>query len=108
MKIKIYWNSADASSLLEKVGFAVEELGLSETIFTESTQDDALKELLKITQDPALIIEEESIGFQDMIFEGMVPDTDELKSMFISIMWGWESGWWCGSGGCAGCSGGCS
>jgi len=72
--------------LLDRVNLGIDELGLTDTITTETTDDSALKASLKITQDPALIIEEESIGFQDMIFEGMVPEADELKSMFISIM----------------------
>jgi hypothetical protein len=35
-----------------------------------------------------LIIEEESIDFKDTIFEGIIPEDDELKSMFISIVGG--------------------
>jgi hypothetical protein len=31
-----------------------------------------------------------------MIFEGMIPENEELKSMFISIIWG-GSGGGCGS-----------
>jgi hypothetical protein len=45
-----------------------------------------LKTKLNITKEPALIIEEESIDFQDMIFEGIIPSDDELKSMFVSII----------------------
>jgi len=108
MKIKIFWTGQDATLLLDRVNLGIDELGLTDTITTELTTDDNLKVDLKISQSPALVIEEESIWFQDMIFEGMVPEADELKSMFISIMGGGESGGWCGSGGCAGCSGWCS
>jgi hypothetical protein len=38
-----------------------------------------------------LIIEEESIDFKDVIFEWIVPEIDELKSMFVSIIWWWGS-----------------
>jgi hypothetical protein len=33
-----------------------------------------------------LIVEEEAIDFKDTIFEGIIPDEEELKSMFISII----------------------
>jgi len=50
------------------------------------SSDESLKKELSITQEPALIIEEESIDFKDMIFEGMIPEEEELKSMFVSII----------------------
>jgi hypothetical protein len=50
------------------------------------TSDETLKNDLNLTKVPALIIEEESIDFKDVIFEGIVPDVDELKSMFVSII----------------------
>lgn len=106
MKIKIYGSNAQTQTLLEKVNFAVDELGLNDFITSEITTDEALKAELNISKEPALIIEEESIDFKDMIFEGMVPEIDELKSMFVSIVGGWEwSGWGCGTGSCGtGCS----
>jgi len=52
----------------------------------ESTIDGEMKTELSITAESALVIEEESISFKDMIFEGMVPEAEELKSMFISII----------------------
>jgi hypothetical protein len=55
-----------------------------------------MKKELNITEESALIIEEESINFKDMIFEWLIPEPEELKSMFISIIGGW-SGWGCGS-----------
>jgi hypothetical protein len=60
---------------------------------------------LNITKEPAFIIEEESIDFKDMIFEWVIPEIEDLKNMFISIIWGWEScsSWWCTS-----CHSGCS
>lgn len=102
MQIKIYWNSPETNELLEKVNNSIEELWLNDFIKVETTTDSSLKDELNITKEPALIIEEESIDFKDMIFEWIVPDMDELKSMFVSIIWWWEwwscwTGWWCGT-----------
>lgn len=41
---------------------------------------------LGVTANPALCIEESSIDFRDMIFEGVVPEKQELVSMFASIL----------------------
>lgn len=109
MKIKIYGNNDETTTLLEKVNFAVDELGLQDFITAEITTDKELKNELNISKEPALIIEEETIDFKDMIFEGLIPEIDELKSMFVSIVGGWESseGGWCSSGSCGSCSSGC-
>ncbi len=96
MKVKIYGSTDEATQLISKVKIILDELWLIDFIEVEGTQDSELKEKLNITKETALIIEEESIDFQDMIFEWMVPSDDELKSMFVSIVWG-ESGWSCGS-----------
>jgi len=101
MKIKIYGNNTDTNTLLEKVIFAIDELWLNDFITTEITNDKNLKNELNISKEPALIIEEESIEFKDMIFEWIIPEIDELKSMFISIVWWWSSEWY-------GCSGNCT
>jgi hypothetical protein len=45
-----------------------------------------LKKELNITKEPALIVEEEAIDFKDTIFEGIIPESEEIKSMFISII----------------------
>lgn len=104
MKVYIYGSTEQSQELKSKVWAILEELGLTDFINVDSTQEESLKEELKITEESALIIEEESIDFKDMIFEGMVPEDEELKSMFISIIWGWGGGW------CApeGCGSGCS
>jgi hypothetical protein len=65
---------------------------------------------LGITENPALCIEEESIEFRDVIFQGIIPEKAEIKSLLISIVGGEESGGdSCGTGGCGSCStaGGC-
>ena len=104
MKVYIYGSSQDATSLMSQVGLVVDELGLAEFVKVEQTTDETLKAELNISEDYALIIEEESIDFKDMIFEGMIPAEEELKSMFVSII-GWWSWGWCAPGGCgSGCS----
>lgn len=93
--------------VLEKlVKSALDELSLDDAVKVETSNDDSYKLELGITKNPALAIEEESIEFRDMIFEGEIPNYDEIKSMFISILWddddhgGGDS---CGSGGCGSC-----
>jgi len=97
MKIKIYWSEENTKELLEKVNLSLDELWLSSLIKAETTLDESLKNELNITKEPALIVEEESIEFKDTIFEWIIPEDEELKAMFISIIWGWESGWSCWS-----------
>lgn len=111
MKIKIYGSNPETHTLFEKVNFSIDELGLNDFITAEITTDETLKNELNISKEPALIIEEESIDFKDMIFEWIVPEIDELKSMFVSIIGWWEGWeWWCSSGSCGSCgsSGWCS
>ena len=105
MKVYIYGTSPEAKELEQKTRLMVEELGLSDFVVVETTTDDNLKTELSISETSALIIEEESIDFKDMIFEWIVPNDEELKSMFVSIIW-WGS-WWCGPDGCSTCSSGC-
>lgn len=102
MKVIIFWDKTAAESLTIAVSRTLESLGLTDFIeVSESTDVDLAKEL-EITKEYALVIEEESIGFKDMIFEGLTPSDDELKSMFMSIIGGGSGGWcapgWCGSG----------
>ncbi len=102
MKIKIYWNEENTKELESKVLSSLEELWLSDFINVEITNDVNLKNELNITKEPALIVEEESIEFKDTIFEWIIPSDEEIKSMFISIIWWWDT-WsscapgWCGS-----------
>lgn len=108
MKIKLFGTEENTNELNTKVLTVLEELGLSDFIKVEITQDEALKLELNITKEPALVIEEEAIDFQDTIFEGIIPENEELKSMFISIIW-WGEGGSCGSKDADGsCGTGCS
>lgn len=86
MKVCIYGDGEQAQELKDKVALILEELGLTDFVVVETTTDEAIKKELSITQESALIIEEEAIDFRDMIFEGMIPANDELKSMFVSII----------------------
>jgi len=93
MKIKIYWSEENTKELLDKVNISITELWLDSFIQVKTTTDVELKNELSITKEPALIVEEESIDFKDVIFEWMVPSDEELKSMFISIIGWWDAGW---------------
>jgi hypothetical protein len=95
MEVKIFWNEENTKELLTKVNTSLEELWLSDFIKVNLTQDEKLKTELGIEKEPALIVVEESIDFKDTIFEWIVPSDDEIKSMFISIIGGWDSGGWC-------------
>lgn len=64
---------------------SLETLDLDATVEVEIFNDESYKEELGIKEDPALCIEEESINFKDMIFEGVVPEVDEMTTMFLSI-----------------------
>lgn len=86
MKVIIYGENQDTIKLQGKVKLVLEEIGLTDFIQVEHSQNPELKSELSITAEPALVIEEESIDFKDMIFEGMVPEEEELKSMFVSII----------------------
>lgn len=88
MQIKIYGQTPETQELLQRVTFCIEDLGLSDFVTAQIDNSESLKTELNISKEPALIIEEESIDFKDMIFEGIVPEADEIKSMFISIIGG--------------------
>jgi hypothetical protein len=107
MKIKLFWSGEECELLEKRVKRALEELGLTDFIELEVSTDASLKEDMWIKEEPALIIEEETIDFKDIIFEWMVPEEEEIKSMFVSII-GW-GGWWSCSDewGCWTCSSGC-
>jgi len=69
MIIRLTGSSENTSSLYERVNQSLENLGLLATVDVEIFDDEAYKKELKIQEDPALCIEEESIDFKDMIFE---------------------------------------
>ena len=65
--------------------FSLQTLGFSDIVKVELTDDAAYKLELGITQNPALCIEEETIEFRDMIFEGIIPEKADIDAMFLSI-----------------------
>ncbi len=104
MKVVLFGEWDKTKQLEEKVKMVLTELGLVDMVELKMTTDEDYKKELDIKEMPALIIEEESIDFKDIIFEGLVPEEDELKSMFVSIIWGWSE-WGCAPEGCgSGCS----
>lgn len=108
MEVLIYWEKDNNSPLKDKIDITLEELWLSDFIKVIITNDKKVKEELNITKEPALIIHEESIDFKDTMFEWIIPNEEELKSMFISIVWWSDSGWsWCGPSDCWTCSSWC-
>ncbi|MBC7498639.1 hypothetical protein H7170_03295 [Candidatus Gracilibacteria bacterium] len=109
MLIKIVGSGTQLTDLETLVNKALAELALDDAVTVSTTDDTAYKLELGITENPALAIEEESIDFRDMIFQGEVPAYDEIKSMFISILGDEEDhgGGGCGSGGCGTCDTGC-
>ena len=86
MIIKLIGTGIELENLHDLVNKALSELALDDAVKVQTTDDAAYKMELGITQNPALAIEEESIDFRDMIFQGEIPDYDEIKSMFISIL----------------------
>ena len=102
MKIIIYWTEEKRKDLVNVVNLSLEELGLSDFIKLEETENEALKNEMWIKEEPALIIEEESIDFKDVIFEGQTPPEEEIKAMIVSIV-GWDSWDSCAPSSCSSC-----
>ena len=69
MLIRIVGTSPDTEILLSRVQASLEELGLLSHTTVELHDTPEYREQMKITQLPALCIEESSIDFRDMIFE---------------------------------------
>lgn len=109
MIIKLIGSGESLTELESLVKRSLTELALDDVVRIELTDDTAYKMELGITENPALAIEEESINFRDMIFQGEIPAYDEIKSMFISILGddAGEGGDSCGTGGCGSCDSGC-
>lgn len=106
MLIKLVGSGSEINSLHSLVQQALSELALDDAVRVETTDDSAYKMELWITENPALCIEEESIDFRDMIFQGEVPAYDEIKSMFVSILGDEDDhgcGDSCGTGWCGSC-----
>ncbi|HRI35744.1 MAG TPA: hypothetical protein PK765_01405, partial [bacterium] len=90
MLIRLVGSGESLDRLTSLVSESLEDLGLAEVVRVEATDDEAYKTELGVTKTPALCIEEESIDFKDMVFEGFIPDKAELSSMFLAIVGGGE------------------
>jgi hypothetical protein len=108
MIVKLVGSGSELENLSQTVALALSELGLSDFVKVESVDDAAYKTELGISQNPALCIEEDSIEFKDMIFEGSVPEKAELVSMFASIFGGATDESSCSSDACGSGCGSCS
>lgn len=100
MRIHLVGTGEALHTLETSVKNILKELNLDHTVDLKVWDDPAYKIALGITENPALCIEEESIEFQDVLFQGIVPSEEEIRSMFISIFGDEEES--------HGCSGGCS
>lgn len=110
MIIKLVGPGTELETLKNLVNQWLTELALADSVKVEVTDDPAYKMELGITENPALAIEEESIAFRDMIFQGEVPPYEDIKSMFISILGDDDDhgGGSCGTEwGCGTCDSGC-
>lgn len=109
MIITLVGSGTELENLQNLVQRALVDLSLDDAVSVKTTDDAAYKMELGITENPALAIEEESIDFRDMIFQGEVPEYDEIRSMFISILWDDDDGMsgGCGTGSCGTCESGC-
>ncbi len=96
MKIILYWKWKDFDKLVKLVNNSLKDLWLDKLVDLEENNSSEIKSELNIKKSPALIIEEENINFKDIIFEWQVPEEDEIKSMFISIIW-WTCDSYCSS-----------
>lgn len=107
MIIRIVGTWPDADTLLSRVQASLEELGLLSHTTVELFDTPEYRQEMKIAEPVALCIEEESINFRDMIFEGVIPEQPEITSLFISLFGSEEQKSACGScttGGCETCT----
>ena len=86
MKITLVGSGEELLALQEKVNASLLKLQASSLVEVVSHNDPAYKMELGITQNPALCIEEDSIEFRDLIFEGVIPEMDEIEGMFVSLL----------------------
>lgn len=109
MKIVITGTPELRTELFARTSEVLAELNLADIVKICELEDEAYNLELGITESPALCIEEESIDFRDVIFQGITPEKEEIRSLLISIVGHEEASDSCGTGGCGSCStpGGC-
>ncbi|MDD2565774.1 MAG: hypothetical protein PHZ26_04365 [Candidatus Gracilibacteria bacterium] len=106
MKIVIYGENENSTKLYDLTQEVLEGIGLNDFVVLEKNVTEEYKNNLSIKSDYAFCIEEESIDFKDIIFEGQIPSKEEINSLLISLIGGESSGG-CPSDGCSSCGGGC-
>ena len=106
MKIVIFWENENSSKLFEMTQESLESIGLSDFVILEKNISEDYKNEIWIKSDYAFCVEEDSIDFKDIIFEGQLPSKEEINSLLVSLI-GWENSSWCPSDWCHSCSSGC-
>lgn len=86
MIIQLIGTPDEIHTLEEMVHRSLQELALDDSVKVHTTNDEIYKMELGVTITPALAIEEESIDFKDLIFQGEIPEYSEIYSMFLSIL----------------------
>lgn len=86
MQIVIVGTAPMSQELFSRTSEILADIGLADVVKIRETDDAAYKMELGITENPALCIEEESIEFRDVIFQGIIPEKAEIKSLLVSIV----------------------
>jgi len=105
MEVKIIWTWENSQKLEKLTQEVVKELELDDFLKISLLDlEDKTKQLLNITKNPAFIICEPELDFEDLIFEWFIPEKEDLKNMILSLVWFWWSpSGWC-SWSCSSCS----
>lgn len=109
MKIHLSWEWEQLDLLHSLIKKTITDLQIEDSLTLHITNDSNFLAELGITSFPSLSIEEESIWFKDMIFQGQVPELKEIKELFSSMVGDetWLGTSWCSTGGCSTCESGC-
>jgi hypothetical protein len=86
MQIVIVGSAPLSTDLFARTSEVINDLGLADIVKIRELNDDSYKMELGITENPALCIEEESIDFRDVIFQGIIPEKLEIRSLLTSIV----------------------
>ncbi|MCT4616721.1 MAG: hypothetical protein N4A38_00755 [Candidatus Gracilibacteria bacterium] len=104
MEIKIIGDGKDVEKLNKITIEVIKELELEDFLKANILNlEEETKQLLNITKQPAFVICEPEIDFEDLIFEGFIPEKEDLKNMILGLV-GFGGNSSC-SGNCSGCSG---
>jgi methyl coenzyme M reductase subunit C len=105
MEIKIIWDWKDVEKLNKITIEVIKELELEDFLKANILNlEEETKQLLNITKQPAFVICEPEIDFEDLIFEWFIPEKEDLKNMILGLVWFWwnsSCSWNCSW--CSGC-----